>query len=119
MARSMWKGAIAFGLVNIPIELYSATRDHRPKFRMLHAKDESPVHFERDRDNLMRIIEGKLKGRRPKLRERETRQSGDVVDLMARLRASLESKGPAGKTARAGSGAKKSGPSRKRSGHAA
>lgn len=43
----MWKGSVAFGLVNIPIELYSATREHRPKFRMLHAKDESPVHYER------------------------------------------------------------------------
>jgi DNA end-binding protein Ku len=43
----MWKGSLAFGLVNIPIELYSATREHRPKFRMLHAKDESPVHYER------------------------------------------------------------------------
>ena len=47
MARSMWKGAIAFGLVNIPVELYSATRDHRPKFRLLHAKDEEPVRYER------------------------------------------------------------------------
>ena len=45
--RAMWKGAIAFGLVNIPIELFSATRDHRPRFRLLHAKDESPVHYER------------------------------------------------------------------------
>jgi DNA end-binding protein Ku len=45
--RPMWKGAIAFGLVNIPVELYSATRDHRPRFRLLHAKDESPVHYER------------------------------------------------------------------------
>src|ERR671921_2565165 len=47
MARAMWKGSIAFGLVNIPVELYSAVRDHRPKFRLLHAKDESPVHYER------------------------------------------------------------------------
>jgi len=47
MARSIWKSAIAFGLVNIPIELYSATRDHRPKFRLLHAKDEEPVRYER------------------------------------------------------------------------
>ena len=47
MARSIWKGSIAFGLVNIPVELYSATRDHRPKFRMLHAKDEAPVKYER------------------------------------------------------------------------
>jgi DNA end-binding protein Ku len=43
----MWKGSIAFGLVNIPIELYSAVRDHRPKFRLLHAKDQSPVSYER------------------------------------------------------------------------
>ena len=47
MARSMWKGSIAFGLVNIPVELYSAVRDHRPKFRLLHAKDEAPVRYER------------------------------------------------------------------------
>jgi len=47
MARSMWKGSLAFGLVNIPIELYGATRDHRPKFRLLHAKDEAPVKYER------------------------------------------------------------------------
>jgi DNA end-binding protein Ku len=33
--------------VNIPVELYSATRDHRPKFRLLHAKDEAPVKYER------------------------------------------------------------------------
>lgn len=47
MARAMWKGSIAFGLVNIPIELYSAVRDHRPKFRLLHAKDEAPIRYER------------------------------------------------------------------------
>src|SRR4030095_14554888 len=47
MARAIWKGSIAFGLVNIPVEVYSATRDHRPKFRLLHAKDEEPVRYER------------------------------------------------------------------------
>jgi DNA end-binding protein Ku len=47
MPRSIWKGSIAFGLVNIPVELFSAVRDHRPKFRLLHAKDEAPVRYER------------------------------------------------------------------------
>src|SRR2546428_9369064 len=47
MARALWKGSISFGLVNIPIELHTAVRDHRPKFRMLHAKDKSPVRSER------------------------------------------------------------------------
>jgi len=47
MARSLWKGSISFGLVNIPVELHTAVRDHRPKFRMLHATDKSPVKYER------------------------------------------------------------------------
>src|SRR5438874_7360340 len=47
MARPLWKGSLTFGLVNIPIELHTAVRDHRPRFRMLHAKDKSPVRFER------------------------------------------------------------------------
>jgi DNA end-binding protein Ku len=47
MPRALWKGSISFGLVNIPIELHTAVRDHRPRFRMLHAKDKSPVRFER------------------------------------------------------------------------
>jgi DNA end-binding protein Ku len=51
------------------------------------------------RDNLMRIIKAKMKGKTPRLQERETPQTAEVVDLMARLRASLEGKG-SGKTAR-------------------
>ena len=47
MPRALWKGSISFGLVNIPIELHTAVRDHRPRFRMLHASDKSPVKFER------------------------------------------------------------------------
>jgi DNA end-binding protein Ku len=47
MARALWTGSISFGLVNIPIELHTAVRDHRPRFRMLHARDKSPVKFQR------------------------------------------------------------------------
>ena len=47
MARALWKGSIAFGLVNIPVELHTAVRDSRPRFRMLHARDKSPIRFER------------------------------------------------------------------------
>src|SRR3954466_14510962 len=47
MARALWKGSIAFGLVNIPVELHTAVRDSRPRFRMLHAEDKSPIKFER------------------------------------------------------------------------
>lgn len=47
MTRPLWKGSISFGLVSIPVELHTAVRNHRPKFRMLHAKDKSPVKFQR------------------------------------------------------------------------
>jgi DNA end-binding protein Ku len=47
MARSIWSGSLAFGLVNIPVEVHTAVRDHRPRVRMLHARDRSPISFER------------------------------------------------------------------------
>jgi DNA end-binding protein Ku len=47
MVHAVWKGAISFGLVNIPVSLHTAVRESRPRFRMLHAKDKSPVSFSR------------------------------------------------------------------------
>lgn len=44
---AIWKGTIAFGLVTIPIELHPAVKEDRPRFRLLHAKDKSPVHYDR------------------------------------------------------------------------
>ena len=40
---TIWKGAISFGLVNIPVRVESATKDTSPKFRMLDGKDNSPI----------------------------------------------------------------------------
>lgn len=47
MARAIWSGSLGFGLVSIPVEVHTAVREHRPHFRMLHAKDRSPISFER------------------------------------------------------------------------
>jgi DNA end-binding protein Ku len=47
MPRAIWKGSLAFGLVNVPIELHTAVRDSRPRFRMLHRQDESPIEYQR------------------------------------------------------------------------
>jgi DNA end-binding protein Ku len=47
MPRALWKGAISFGLVTIPVDVHSAVNDVRPHFRMLHKKDLSPVRFQR------------------------------------------------------------------------
>jgi len=47
MARAIWKGSISFGLVNIPIALYPATRWEELKFRLLRKSDLSPVNYKR------------------------------------------------------------------------
>ncbi len=64
MARALWKGALSFGLVNIPIELHTAVRDTRPHFRMLHARDQSPIRFQRvcERDGTPVAWEDLVKG---------------------------------------------------------
>ena len=45
--RAIWKGAISFGLVNIPISLFPATRREELKFRLLRKSDLSPVNYKR------------------------------------------------------------------------
>jgi len=45
--RAIWKGNISFGLVNIPIALYPATRREELKFRLLRSSDLSPVNYKR------------------------------------------------------------------------
>ncbi|MGH8095469.1 MAG: Ku protein [Chthoniobacterales bacterium] len=45
--RAIWKGSISFGLVNIPIALYPATRREALTFRLLRRTDLSPVNYKR------------------------------------------------------------------------
>jgi DNA end-binding protein Ku len=45
--RPIWKGAISFGLVTIPVGLYSATENKRPKFKQLRDSDHSPIRYRR------------------------------------------------------------------------
>jgi DNA end-binding protein Ku len=47
MARSLWKGAISFGLVNIPVELFPAEERKGFQFSMLDKRDLSPVGYKR------------------------------------------------------------------------
>lgn len=49
MAAGIWKGSIAFGLVNVPVELRRSVQDNRISFRMLHAADQTPIKFQRVR----------------------------------------------------------------------
>jgi DNA end-binding protein Ku len=47
MARSIWRGAISFGLVNVPVKLYSAVSKKTVRFNQLHEKDNSRIQLKR------------------------------------------------------------------------
>jgi DNA end-binding protein Ku len=47
MARSLWTGSISFGLVNVPVALYTGVRDLDVHFRQLHEKDGAPIETRR------------------------------------------------------------------------
>ena len=45
LMRSIWSGSISFGLINIPVNIYSASEDRALKFRMLDKKGNSPISY--------------------------------------------------------------------------
>jgi DNA end-binding protein Ku len=45
--RSLWRGAISFGLIYVPIEMYSATKEHALSLHFLDSRDFAPVGYER------------------------------------------------------------------------
>lgn len=47
MARSLWSGSLSFGLVNVPVALYSAAKDHDIHFHQLHEKDGARIETRR------------------------------------------------------------------------
>jgi DNA end-binding protein Ku len=45
--RSIWKGAVSFGLVNVPVKVYSATQNHDIKFHQVHEVDGGRIRYKR------------------------------------------------------------------------
>ncbi|MGN2637327.1 Ku protein [Nocardia takedensis] len=45
--RAIWKGSIAFGLVNVPVKVYTATEDHDIRFHQVHAADGGRIKYDR------------------------------------------------------------------------
>ena len=45
--RAIWSGEIAFGLVNVPVKLYSATRSHDVSFHQVHDEDNGRIRYQR------------------------------------------------------------------------
>lgn len=55
--HTMWKGSISFGLVNIPIKMFSATEDKDIKLRTLHKECHSPIKYEKVCPNCEKEVE--------------------------------------------------------------
>jgi DNA end-binding protein Ku len=45
--RALWSGSITFGLVNVPVRLYSAVQEHKLGFHLVHRSDESPIGYQK------------------------------------------------------------------------
>jgi DNA end-binding protein Ku len=45
--RALWTGTISFGLVNVPVRLYSAISEHKLHFHFVHQKDDSPIGYQK------------------------------------------------------------------------
>lgn len=45
--RAIWKGAVSFGLVSVPVKLYAATESHDVSFRQVHASDGGRIRYQR------------------------------------------------------------------------
>jgi len=55
--RAMWKGSISFGLVNIPVRMYSAVEDKDVRFNQLHAACHTPIRYRKICPNCQREVD--------------------------------------------------------------
>ena len=99
MPRPIWKGAVSFGLVTVPVNLYPATRRQAElAFRSLHKKDHAPIdslasdreprrYKDTYRQTRRAAIEGKLAGK--EVAVPRARKPARVANLMKALEKSL------------------------------
>ena len=57
--RAIWKGAIAFGLVNVPVKVYAATEDHDVSLHQVHEKDGGRIRYQRRCEICGEVVEYK------------------------------------------------------------
>ncbi len=57
VVRSIWKGAISFGLVNVPVKLYSATEDHDLSLHQVHDADGGRIRYQRRCEVCGKVVE--------------------------------------------------------------
>jgi DNA end-binding protein Ku len=57
--RAVWKGAVTFGLVNVPVKLYSATEDHDVSLHQVHDADGGRIRYQRKCEVCGKVIDYK------------------------------------------------------------
>jgi DNA end-binding protein Ku len=45
--RALWSGSISFGLVNVPVRVFSAVHEHKLSFRLVHEADDGPIGYQK------------------------------------------------------------------------
>jgi DNA end-binding protein Ku len=55
--RSIWKGSVSFGLVNVPVKVYSATEGHDLKFHQVHNADNGRIRYQRVCEECGEVVE--------------------------------------------------------------
>ena len=95
--HTVWKGSIRFGLVNIPVRMFTATEEKSVKFRQLHAKCHTPIRYQRtcpnceqevDRDDIVKgyeLEEGRfvvLTDEEVEAAKPEAEKSIDILDFV-------------------------------------
>jgi DNA end-binding protein Ku len=96
--RSIWKGAIAFGLVNIPVKLYSAVQSSNLDLDMLDERDHARIKFQRVNENTGKVVPYEkivrgylLKDRYIVLTEKDLKQAEDEKSKLIELENFIDS----------------------------
>lgn len=54
--HTVWKGAISFGLVHVPVKMHSATEDKDIHFRQLHKECKMPISYEKNVHTVTKLL---------------------------------------------------------------
>src|SRR5438067_1188424 len=81
MPRSLWSGSISFGLVNVPVRLYSAVKEHKLQFHFVHEKDNSPIGYEKicKKENKPVPVD-EIKASRARVSQQELEMAGRLIE---------------------------------------
>jgi DNA end-binding protein Ku len=60
MPRALWSGAISFGLVNVPVRMYTAISEHNVHFNLLHEGNAKRIHYRKVTDSGREVADDKI-----------------------------------------------------------